>query len=184
VHLSDNAALAESTYSLLREILSKAIDIKAKTDTINWADITAILGKLGTFTGTDTVASLLYDVKTFLTTDANIVSDAEVTGLAKFSAKSGSITFTATGEQTVADFGTTVKQITITLKTSGVDPGESVCLRIYIDGTNYFETTIASGSDASLSTQYGAGVKITLYGTYVDGFTVYYAYSTIEGNVP
>jgi tetrahydromethanopterin S-methyltransferase subunit B len=37
-------ALAESTYSLLREILSKATDIKAKTDTIDWADITAIKG--------------------------------------------------------------------------------------------------------------------------------------------
>jgi|GEM_PF-3166444 len=122
--------------------------------------------KLGTFTNTDTVASLLYDIKDKLET---FEAGAQATS------GSGSTT-----TDKIIYTGTKVGTVTVSLSTSGIGFGENVIIRYYIDPANpvlYIQKTVVTNTNTAGWTDTAAAwqVMIDITGT----GTVNYAYSVI-----
>ena len=151
-------ALAESTYSLLREILSKATDIKAKTDALPgsiWdfaVPVSPVPGSYGEY-----VKVIKEAVDTEIATLLGRLTENRAGYLDKvpqITVASGSLaTLTEEGDLLPAvDIGKAGKvQVTVTILASGTSTESgAVELQISWDGTSYYtlETvTIASGSD-------------------------------------
>jgi hypothetical protein len=127
---------------------------------------------LGTFTGTDTVASLLYDIR----------SKLEGLTAAQAASGSGSRSFTSSGTVIIYQ-GSKVGTVTVSIKTAGVYSGEYLIVRYYIDPNNpniYIEKTVASGIDARGWTDTAAAWKVELAYTWKSGTdVVYWSYSAI-----
>jgi len=166
--------------SLLGQILDGLDALEGKLDNLSSAvsgllttahfdevvsGIQGSLAKLGTFAGTDTVASLLYEIKdatlsiedslvgmevnvgqilaklgTFAGTDTVASLLYEIRGmLANITparASSGSGTITFTASGSTTIYtGTKVGTVTVSISTSGIGYGESVRIRYYIDPT-------------------------------------------------
>jgi hypothetical protein len=134
------------------------------------AAVSVVSNKLGTFTGTDTVSSLLYDINDKL--------DA-VKPAAQVASNSGSITFTASGSTTIYT-GAKVGSVTVSLSTSGISSGESVGIRYYINPSNpalYIQKTVVSGRNTDGWTDPAAAWKVEI--SYIGKGTVNWAYSVI-----
>jgi len=127
---------------------------------------------LGTFTGTDTVASLLYDIR----------SKLEGLTAAQAASGSGSRSFTSSGTVIIYQ-GSKVGTVTVSIKTAGVYSGEYLIVRYYIDPNNpniYIEKTVASGIDVRGWTDTAAAWKVELAYTWKSGTdVVYWSYSAI-----
>jgi len=127
---------------------------------------------LGTFTGTDTVASLLYDIR----------SKLEGLTAAQAASGSGSRSFTSSGTVIIYQ-GSKVGTVTVSIKTAGVYSGEYLIVRYYIDPNNpniYIEKTVTSGIDARGWTDTAAAWKVELAYTWKSGTdVVYWSYSAI-----
>jgi len=162
--------IAGTIMSKLTTIEGLLYEIKASVSTINWADITAINAKLGTFSGSDTVASLLYDIRGRL---------EAITPGAQAASGSGATQFTSS-QSVVIYSGEKVGTVTVSIKTSGVTYGERLVIRYYLDNTNYIEKVVTSSRDTTGWTDTAAAMKVELVYTWRSGTdTVYYAYSVI-----
>jgi hypothetical protein len=143
-------------------------DLSSAVSTITSA-ISSLNAKLGTFTGTDTVASLLYAIK----------GELEAITAAQAASGSGKTDFTASGTQVIYA-GSKVGTVTVSIKTSGVGYGESLVIRYYIDPANYIEKRVVSGTNTAGWTDTAAAVKVELVYTWRSGTdSVYWAYSAI-----
>jgi hypothetical protein len=136
--------------------------IKLKTDTINWADITAIKDAVNDIEGK---------------VDALMQSP-----VAQATSGSGSTTFTASGSKVIYE-GSKVGTVTVSLKTTGVGYGERLLIRYYIDPnspTVYIEKTVTSGTNTAGWTDTAAAWKVEIVYTWRSGTdTVYWSYSVI-----
>jgi hypothetical protein len=124
-----------------------------------------IIAKLGTFTGTDTVASLLYEIE----------AKIEAGRAAQAASGSGAISVSAP-----IYTGTKVGTVTVSMSTSGIGVGESVAIRYYIDPANptlYVQKTIVTNTNTLGWTDTAAAwkVEVVITGT----GAVNYAYSII-----
>jgi hypothetical protein len=132
--------------------------------------ISGLNAKLGAFSGTDTVASLLYDIRGRL---------EAITPGAQAASGSGATQFTSS-RSVVIYSGEKVGTVTVSIKTSGVTYGERLVIRYYLDNTNYIEKVITSSRDTTGWTDTAAAMKVELVYTWRSGTdTVYYAYSVI-----
>jgi outer membrane murein-binding lipoprotein Lpp len=159
-------------------VASLLYEIKASVSAINWTDITAIKGavealpskidsakseiisglnaKFGAFNGTDTVASLLYDIRSKL---------EAITAGAQAASGSGATQFTSS-QSVVIYSGAKVGTVTVSIKTSGVTYGERLVIRYYLDNTNYIEKVITSSRDTTGWTDTAAAMKVELFYTW------------------
>jgi len=132
--------------------------------------VTAINAKLGVFSGSDTVASLLYDIKGKLST---------ITAGAQATSGSNIAEFTASGSQVIYA-GSKVGTVTVSIKTSGVSGGERLIIRYYIDSVNYIEKVVTSNRDIAGWTDTAAALKVEIVYTWRSGTDkVYWSYSAI-----
>jgi outer membrane murein-binding lipoprotein Lpp/uncharacterized protein (DUF2141 family) len=132
--------------------------------------ISGLNAKLGAFSGTDTVASLLYDIRGRL---------EAITPGAQAASGSGATQFTSS-QSVVIYSGEKVGTVTVSIKTSGVTYGERLVIRYYLDNTNYIEKVVTSSRDTAGWTDTAAAMMVELVYTWRSGTdTVYYAYSVI-----
>jgi hypothetical protein len=155
-------AAIDSVEAKLDDIKGVVDAIKLKTDTINWADITAIKGVVNDIEGK---------------VDALMQSP-----IAQATSGSGSTTFTSSGTLVIYE-GSKVGTVTVSLKTTGVGYGERLLIRYYIDPnspTVYIEKTVTSGTNTAGWTDTAAAWKVEIVYTWRSGTdTVYWGYSAI-----
>jgi len=152
-------AAIDSVEAKLDNIKGVVDAIKLKTDTINWADITAIKDAVN---------------------DIELKLDALTAAQAK--SGSGSTIFTSSGTLVIYE-GSKVGTVTVSLKTTGVGYGERLLIRYYIDPnspTVYIEKTVTSGTNTAGWTDTAAAWKVEIVYTWRSGTdTVYWSYSAI-----
>jgi hypothetical protein len=158
---------------------AKLSAVKAKTDTINWADITAIRAVVDAVKQKiDTInwADIIY-IKGKVETVAG-----KVETVAQATSNGGSTTFTSTRTQ-VLYVGAKVGTVTVSIKTVGVSAGERLSIRYYTDPSNptiYIEKNVALGVNTPGWTDTAAAWKVELAYTWSSGTDiVYWSYSVI-----
>ena len=150
---------------ILTAISGISVDLTPVLDAIS-----GLNAKLGAFNGTDTVASLLYDIRGRL---------EAITPGAQAASGSGATQFTSS-QSVVIYSGAKVGTVTVSIKTSGVTYGERLVIRYYLDNTNYIEKVVTSSRNTAGWTDTAAAMKVELVYTWISGTdTVYYAYSVI-----